>query len=232
MQRSMSLHGRPLKAEATIKGIKFRNRNSKGDLLGTNCVGPFLFTKLLTPLLVATASKAEKGSVRVVWLASQAEKLYAPKNGIDMSNLDYHIPVNERITYGASKAGNILYASRYAKRFGNSGVVSVSADPGNLKTDLYRNVPLWQMWIVNMILKEPIFGAYTELYAGLSSDISLANNGAFVEPWGKIDKPRKDVANFLKGKSEGGSGIAAQFWDWTENEGCFLLVKLCFFGVS
>lgn len=30
-----------------------------------------------------------------------------------------------------------------------------------------------------MILKEPIFGAYTELYAGLSSDISLANNGAF-----------------------------------------------------
>lgn len=63
--------------------------------------------------------------MRVVWLASQAEKLYAPKNGIDMSNLDYHTPVNERITYGASKAGNILYASEYAKRFGNSGVVSV-----------------------------------------------------------------------------------------------------------
>jgi retinol dehydrogenase 12 len=36
--------------------------------LGTNNVGPFLFTKLLTPILVATAKKETPGAVRVVWL--------------------------------------------------------------------------------------------------------------------------------------------------------------------
>ncbi|PVH75389.1 NAD(P)-binding protein [Cadophora sp. DSE1049] len=186
--------------------------------LGVNCVGPFLFTKLLTPIMITTTKTAEKGSARVVWLASQAAKLYAPENGVDMSNLDNHLPRNENALYGASKAGNIFYGSEYARRFGKFGVISVSADPGNLKTDLYKHFPAWKRFVVNMILKEPIYGAYTELYAALSPDISLANNGAFIEPFGKIGEPRADVGKSLKLEAEGGSGIAARFWDWTEKE--------------
>jgi retinol dehydrogenase-12 len=54
-----------------------------------------------------------------------------------------------------------------------------SLDPGNLKTDLYNQVPWWQMLVINFVLKEPIYGAYTELYGGLSEDIKMENNGTF-----------------------------------------------------
>jgi retinol dehydrogenase 12 len=56
-----------------------------------------------------------------------------------------------------------------------------SLDPGNLKTDLYKNVSRIQMLVINLVLKPPIYGAYTELYAGLSTDISLENSGAWGE---------------------------------------------------
>jgi retinol dehydrogenase-12 len=36
--------------------------------LGTNCIAPFLFTKLLTPLLISTAKSSPRGSVRVIWV--------------------------------------------------------------------------------------------------------------------------------------------------------------------
>ena len=38
---------------------------------GINCLGPYLFTKLLTPLIIKTAQTAPKNSVRVIWTSSQ-----------------------------------------------------------------------------------------------------------------------------------------------------------------
>lgn len=52
-----------------------------------------------------------------------------------------------------------------------------------LKTDLWVNTPAWQMAIANFVLHEPIYGAYTEIYAGLSPEINMGRTGA----WGKLD---------------------------------------------
>ena len=93
--------------------------------LGTNCVAPFLFTKLLTPLLIETAKTAPKDSVRVVWTSSNAAEIFAPKNGVEMGNLDYREEKGAWHKYGVSKAGNVLHASEFARRFGSQGVVSV-----------------------------------------------------------------------------------------------------------
>jgi retinol dehydrogenase-12 len=65
---------------------------SKGYIqlqLGTSNIAPFLFTKLLTPILVETAKTAPKGSVRVVWMSSSAAEMIAPVGGVDVNNLDY-----------------------------------------------------------------------------------------------------------------------------------------------
>ena len=62
------------------------------------------------------------------------------------------------------------------------------------------------------------FGAYTELYAACSPDITLADGGCFIAPWGRKFKPRSDIEKGIKSKSEGGSGVAAQFLDWVEKE--------------
>ena len=75
-----------------------------------------------------------------------------------------------------------------------------SAHPGALKTDLQRYTPAWQILlfvsnftaptdltapltliprIQKLIMHDAIYGAYTELYAGLSKDITAAHSGTY-----------------------------------------------------
>lgn len=93
--------------------------------LGTNNVAPFLFTKLLTPILVRTAKTALPSSVRVVWVSSSMAELASVHGGVDMDNLDYKSDQSKHDKYGISKAGNVLHAMEYAKRYKADGVVSV-----------------------------------------------------------------------------------------------------------
>lgn len=92
--------------------------------LGTNCVAPFLFTKLLTPTLIKTAKLKPPGTVRVVWVSSSAAEGFSPKGGVDMTNLDYKKDQAAWHKYGVSKAGNLYHAKEYARRFGGEGVIS------------------------------------------------------------------------------------------------------------
>lgn len=93
--------------------------------LGTNNVAPFLFTKLLTPVLVASAKVNPPGSTRVVWVSSSAAEGFSPKGGVDLDNLDYKVDKGPWHKYGVSKAGNLLHAKEYAKRYGIDGVISL-----------------------------------------------------------------------------------------------------------
>ena len=89
---------------------------------------------------------------------------------------------------------------------------------------------------MNLLLHDPIYGAYSELFAGLSTDVTTQNNGSFgkascmylmkatdnlmliVEPWGKLVLARKDIELGSKTKEEGGTGMAQQFWNWSEDQ--------------
>lgn len=80
-------------------------------------------------------------------------------------------------------------------------------------------MPKYQHFIAKKLaLKPAIYGAYSELFAGLSGRISSSNNGVWVIPWGEIATPRKDIDEARKLQAEGGSGIAEQFWDWCEQQ--------------
>ena len=190
--------------------------------LGVNNVGTQLLTKLLTPILAATARQEPAGTVRVVWLSSSAgESPAAPKGGVPMDNLDYHKRVGWFTAYAISKAGNYLQGSEYAERHGPSsdGILSVSLNLGNLDSDLWRN----QSWLVGKLLKlfilyPPINGAYTELYAGLSPEITMEHSGGWIVPFGRVMRIRNDLKAATKTKAEGGSGISAQFYDWNEKQ--------------
>jgi retinol dehydrogenase-12 len=97
--------------------------------LGTNCVAPFLFTKLLTPLLISTAKTSPPGSVRVIWVSSSAAHLLAPKGGVDMQTLDTQMNKSKETNYAVSKGGNVLHAVEYARRYKDAGIVSVVSPP-------------------------------------------------------------------------------------------------------
>jgi retinol dehydrogenase-12 len=169
--------------------------------LGTNCVGPFLFTKLLTPVLARTAQEsAAAGAVRVVWVSSLSASLDAPKGGVDMANLGYKVDKSKGFKYAVSKAGNILHALEFQRRYRDSGIVSVvcfpsplprhailidgcgnafhilteghrqTLNPGNLASDLQRHLNKVETFVVARITHPPVNGAYTELFAGLSPE--------------------------------------------------------------
>jgi retinol dehydrogenase 12 len=98
--------------------------------IGTNCLGPYLFTKLLTPLLRETAqSEKEKGvadSVRVSWAGSLVIDAGAPSGGIVWDANGKPKTHWMRIpNYGQSKAGNLFLANIYANEVEGSGIVSV-----------------------------------------------------------------------------------------------------------
>ena len=62
------------------------------------------------------------------------------------------------------------------------------------------------------------YGGYTELYVGLSSDLTTEHNGRYIAPWGRLGHNRPDIEASLKSKAEGGSGKAEQFWQYCERE--------------
>lgn len=93
--------------------------------LGTNCLGPFLFTRLLTPMLVETAGRAPPGTVRVLWVSSSAADVFSPKGGVEMDNLDYGRDKPSMTKYAVSKAGNYYHATEFANRHAGDGVISV-----------------------------------------------------------------------------------------------------------
>lgn len=188
--------------------------------MGTNCLGPFLFTQLLLPLLRKTAAASPPGSVRVTWAASLATDLLSPAHGVDLDEATGAPKVLglPQQNYGQSKSGNVLLGAEFARRHREDGIVSASWNPGNLYTELYRHTSPVERLVARTMLYPAIKGAYTELYAGWSPDISLENSGCYVVPWGRIQTPRSGIEEAIKRKDEGGAGFAEKFWGWCEKE--------------
>jgi retinol dehydrogenase 12 len=150
--------------------------------LGVNCIGSFLFTKLLTPVLTSTAKSSP--DVRVVWLSSFALELFASQDiGMSLENLDYHIPKLAPFRYGISKAGVWALGVEYARRHRADGIVSVPINPGNLRSDLARDQGVVLKTVMKLVCYPPVLGAYTELFAGLSPEVTLEKSG----DWGKTN---------------------------------------------
>ena len=195
------------------------NKTAQGHELrmGTNCLAPYLFTTLLLPILQSTAKITPKASVRIIFTASLAIE-ESPQGGVCLSELDPpgHTE-NQRRYYAASKAGNFLLASEFDRRVRKDGIVCLAQNPGNLRTKIWDDVPFIMRMIMKLTLHDPKFGAYTELWAGLNKEIKLEDGGRYAIPWGRWhSNTRKDIVEGLKTREEGGTGVAADFWNWCE----------------
>lgn len=194
------------------------------SMMGMHCVATLLFTELLRPRLQAAvaASQHAPGSVRVVWTSSiAAESGDVPQNGIDFSLLEPGTPNRVR-NYAVSKTASWMLAREMARRYAKDGIVSVAQNPGNIKTASYDGVPAAIMFFMNRILKDPKLGGYTELFAGLSPEITLEKNGSYIIPWGRIrpdaESPRQDIIKAMTPEAEGGLGYDTKLWNWCEQQ--------------
>lgn len=92
--------------------------------MGVNALGSFLFTKLLHPILTATAKVASKNSVRVISVASSAAVM-APKPAIDFANIQYEKEESALSKYMRSKAAMVLHSAEFARRTADEGIISM-----------------------------------------------------------------------------------------------------------
>lgn len=190
--------------------------------LGAHCVAHLFLAELLLPQLRAAAECQPAGSVRVIWCSSHLAELIAPKGGVDMELVDG--TGNGVRDYAISKAGNWILGLEYARRRGNDAkvpILSLTQNPGNANTNALAGSPrlihlIWK----TLILHDPKLAAYTELYAGLSPELTMENQGDYIMPWGRVQEktPRQDFLDAAKPVDEGGQGLGAKFWDWCEEQ--------------
>jgi retinol dehydrogenase 12 len=202
--------------------------------LGINVLGTFLFTKLLTPILISTAQSEPAGSVRIIWVSSLGTEMQGEKSkGISVDDLEVYSTRPPMERYGLSKAGNWLHGVEAAERLRSDGVVSVPINPGNCNTELARQHPKIIQRILQLIVYPAVNGAYTQLYAALTGDIDLENSGIWgkcrfsvtitrltfsVAPFGRLLPIRADLLDATRSKQDGGNGHAAAFWEWSEEQ--------------
>ncbi|KAI1381384.1 NAD(P)-binding protein [Hypoxylon crocopeplum] len=201
-------------------GVGYPERGSKTKQgyelqLGVNCIGTFAFTKMLTPTLVSTAKVSPRNTVRVVWVSSSAAE------GISLKGYMESLPNIEQKSgfqqYCTSKLGNYFHATEFAARHKADGVLAIPLNPGNLDSDFWRSQGPFMTWFLRKtVLFPPIYGAYTQLFAAFSPKVTPEMSGHFLAPWGRFWNVSKHMIAASKSQSEGGTGVARQFWDWTE----------------
>lgn len=103
-----------------------------------------------------------------------------------MKTISKRVEMSDFTSYALSKAGNYLHAVEMAKRFKNQGVVSIALNPGNLDSELWRTQgAVAAKFLKTFVLHPPKYGAYTELFAGLSPAVTMDRSG----DWGKFIRP-------------------------------------------
>ncbi|KAK9339546.1 hypothetical protein V1521DRAFT_427139 [Lipomyces starkeyi] len=164
---------------------------------GTNVVAHFLLNRFLSPLQLKTAQSAPKGSVRTIWVSSSAHHFGPGPYGINFDDINYeHADKKPRpfTTYSQSKVGDILCAYEYANLVSDKGILSLSLNPGNLKSNITRNSGFIARQVIGrMFLYPPRQGGLTELYSGFAPEPAENKGFTYVIPWGRIGTPNKDV---------------------------------------
>ncbi|KAI0794530.1 NAD(P)-binding protein [Fomes fomentarius] len=175
---------------------------------GMNVLGHFLLTQLLLPVLLKGKETSSDHHARIVTTSSA----YAYVGHIDFDTLKDG-PARRKLStealYNQSKLGDVLVSFELARRYGDQGIVSVTLNPGILKTELMRHVNVIKHAILDTIMWPAHMGAWTPLYAGASSE-GVELNGKYLIPWARVEE-------FWNPEGYD-RDLARQLWKWLEQQ--------------
>ena len=177
---------------------------------GTNHLGHFELTRLLTPQLVEGA--------RIVILSSDGHR---------MSDVDLDDPNWERreydkfAAYGASKTANVLHMVELDRRLRGRGVRAYSVHPGVVATSLARHMTREDF--ASLMRLEPADPGQEKV--DVRHDFQMPEHGAATQVWAAVSKEladvgsvyladfrvREDVAPYAMDEAH-----AAELWDLSE----------------
>ncbi|KAJ7505982.1 hypothetical protein B0H11DRAFT_2331589, partial [Mycena galericulata] len=187
--------------------------------IGTDHVGPFLLTKLLTPKLLASASATTPGSTpRVVFVAGAAHA-YGP--GVDFGAIEHPSP--EGYTnfgaYFAAKSANILTASELTKRA--KGALHVySLHPGFVFTNLtQKDEAVPEMQALGILMPDGLPNTekfeWKTIPQGAATTVAAAFDPSISDKSGSY-LTDSAVANELIAPHSSDPATAARLWTLTE----------------
>ncbi|HET6963627.1 MAG TPA: SDR family oxidoreductase [Acidimicrobiales bacterium] len=131
---------------------------------GTNHVGHFLLTSLLTPQLCASAP------ARVVTVASVA---HYQAGGIDWEAVRRPTrSLTGTPEYAVSKLANVVFSAELSRRLEGTGVTTYSVHPGAIASNIWKRVP-WPVRPVmkRMFMRTPEEGTRTSVYCASDPDL-------------------------------------------------------------
>ncbi|TRX95677.1 hypothetical protein FHL15_003231 [Xylaria flabelliformis] len=208
--------------------IEFGDCTAQGiePLMGIHCVAPLLLTILLLPQLRFAAAHPIASAPllqgpRVIWTTSGFAETHSPTNGVDLAALD--VGLQDRVAnYAASKAGVWILSQEFARRHSKDGIMSLPLNPGNVKSGVYKGTSSLLMFVFNtFMLYDAKLAAFTQLYGGLSPDITLEDNGIYIIPWGRIRRSqsmRSDILKAILPEENGGLGYGTKLWEWCDRQ--------------
>lgn len=178
---------------------------------GTNVVGHHLLAEYISPALINAAKTASPGTVRIVWVSSSGNVFSPYDGGIKFDDISHKEVKNPSaiVLYSQSKIGNAYQAYLWSKHHPDSGVISVSLDPGNLSSNLVRHAGSLAERLKDWVLYPAKYGAYTELSALLNPEIK---DNEHLVPWGRPGPLRADVEEGRRGD------YGDKLWDILEQD--------------
>jgi retinol dehydrogenase-12 len=139
---------------------------------GSNHVGTFLLTELLTPRL------RESAPARIVNVASIG---HFKAKGIDFDAVRRKTKTRTGFPeYCVSKLANVLHAAELGRRLDGSGVTTYSLHPGEVATDVWRQVPWPIRPLITRRMLSPEQGARTTLYCATAPELA-AETGRYYD---------------------------------------------------
>ncbi|KAH8901264.1 NAD(P)-binding protein [Thozetella sp. PMI_491] len=174
-----------------------------------NYLAPFLFTSILLPLLLATASSSgSQDRVRIVNVCSDLAFRAGPKHlqlaDVNMTNAHGVTKLMQR--YGHSKQASIRHAKELNDRYGSQGVTAYSLHPGVVRSNLQNSDPTILGAIVRVGMK---FRSTTHLECSLNSLFCATSPlapaqgpGRYYAPVGKLDSKADTWLDDIHGNAE------------------------------
>ncbi|KZO91584.1 NAD(P)-binding protein [Calocera viscosa TUFC12733] len=174
---------------------------------GTNVVGHFFLVRLLLPLLIKTY-EVTGTPTRIIVTCSSVEKYFSGPIQYDtLVDGPARVKLGKNRLYAQSKFGNVVLATELARRYTDKGVVVIGLDPGNIQSDLQREVSATSKWLMDHTLLHPTpFGALSQLYAGTMPEGEKLS-GKYLVPWARLGAPNPKTQNEEEGK---------KLWNWLD----------------
>ena len=177
---------------------------------GTNHMGHALLTRLLMPVLQATA-KLPATDVRIVNLTSEGHQL-AKGGEATIFNQEKLKGLGVWPRYGYSKLANILFTRQLALK--HPEITSVAVHPGVINSDLWLSTKRGNIFvragvaIAGSLMATVRQGVLNQLWAATARKGEM-QSGAYYKPVGNQAKG----GGYAQDKQ-----LAAQLWEWTEKE--------------